>query len=112
MWMLFGAEFWERFAYYGMRALLAVYVATAFFNLLPVIAVVFMVVQQKLMTPPPADEQPEMQQKIYRALLSDEGRTAAGALLERFKVKEFVPASSKEYLGLGVLLQDVHGFDR
>ncbi len=55
---------------------------------------------------------PEMQQKIYRALLSDEGRTAAGALLERFKVKEFVPASSKEYLGLGVLLQDVHGFDR
>jgi POT family proton-dependent oligopeptide transporter len=35
LWMLFGAEFWERFAYYGMRALLAVYVATAFFSLLP-----------------------------------------------------------------------------
>jgi POT family proton-dependent oligopeptide transporter len=33
--MLFGSEFWERFAYYGMRALLAVYVATAFFSLLP-----------------------------------------------------------------------------
>ena len=27
LWMLFGAEFWERFCYYGMRALLAVYVA-------------------------------------------------------------------------------------
>ncbi len=35
LWMLFGAEFWERFAYYGMRALLAVYVATTFFSLLP-----------------------------------------------------------------------------
>jgi POT family proton-dependent oligopeptide transporter len=35
LWMLFGAEFWERFAYYGMRALLAVYVATTFFGMLP-----------------------------------------------------------------------------
>lgn len=35
LWMLFGAEFWERFAYYGMRALLAIYVATAFFSMLP-----------------------------------------------------------------------------
>jgi proton-dependent oligopeptide transporter, POT family len=35
LWMLFGAEFWERFAYYGMRALLAVYVAQAFFGFLP-----------------------------------------------------------------------------
>ena len=35
LWMLFGAEFWERFSYYGMRALLAVYVAATFFSLLP-----------------------------------------------------------------------------
>ncbi|KRD33992.1 hypothetical protein ASE35_09555 [Lysobacter sp. Root916] len=35
LWMLFGAEMWERFAYYGMRALLAVYVASTFFSLLP-----------------------------------------------------------------------------
>ena len=35
LWMLFGSEFWERFAYYGMRALLAVYVAMAFFSHLP-----------------------------------------------------------------------------
>ena len=35
LWMLFGAEFWERFAYYGMRALLAIYVAQAFFGHLP-----------------------------------------------------------------------------
>ena len=35
LWMLFMSEFWERFAYYGMRALLAVYVAAQFFNHLP-----------------------------------------------------------------------------
>ena len=35
LWMLFGAEFWERFSYYGMRAILAVYVASAFFGMLP-----------------------------------------------------------------------------
>src|SRR5574344_3163118 len=28
---LFGTEFWERFMYYGMRAMLAVHVASAFF---------------------------------------------------------------------------------
>ena len=33
--MLFASEFWERFSYYGMRALLAVYVAATFFNDLP-----------------------------------------------------------------------------
>jgi len=35
LWMLFSAEFWERFCYYGMRALLAVYVAAQFFSHLP-----------------------------------------------------------------------------
>ncbi len=35
LWMLFGAEFWERFCFYGMRALLAVYVASTFFGHLP-----------------------------------------------------------------------------
>ena len=55
---------------------------------------------------------PEMQKKIVNALLSDEGKVAASALFERFKMKEFVPASSKEYLGLGVLLQDVRGFEQ
>lgn len=35
LWMLFTAEFWERFCYYGMRALLAVYVAAQFFAHLP-----------------------------------------------------------------------------
>ncbi len=28
LWQLVHSEFWERFSYYGMRALLAVYVAT------------------------------------------------------------------------------------
>ncbi len=32
LWMLFGAEFWERFSYYGMRAILGPYVAMAFFS--------------------------------------------------------------------------------
>jgi POT family proton-dependent oligopeptide transporter len=34
LWQLFNIELWERFAYYGMRALLAVYVADAFFGML------------------------------------------------------------------------------
>ena len=32
LWNLFGAEFWERFCYYGMRAMLAAHVANAFFS--------------------------------------------------------------------------------
>jgi POT family proton-dependent oligopeptide transporter len=32
LWQLSNIEMWERFAYYGMRALLAVYVATTFFS--------------------------------------------------------------------------------
>ena len=32
LWNLFGAEFWERFCYYGMRAILGPYVAVAFFS--------------------------------------------------------------------------------
>jgi proton-dependent oligopeptide transporter, POT family len=32
LWNLFGAEFWERFCYYGMRAMLAAHVATQFFS--------------------------------------------------------------------------------
>lgn len=32
LWQLFNIEMWERFAFYGMRALLAVYVATTFFG--------------------------------------------------------------------------------
>ena len=31
LWNLFGTEFWERFMYYGMRAMLAVHIASAFF---------------------------------------------------------------------------------
>lgn len=32
LWQLFNIEMWERFAYYGMRAVLAVYVSTTFFS--------------------------------------------------------------------------------
>ena len=31
LWQVFNIEMWERFAFYGMRAVLAVYVATTFF---------------------------------------------------------------------------------
>jgi YidC/Oxa1 family membrane protein insertase len=37
-----------------------------FLNVLPIVAVVFMVIQQKLMTPPATDEQQEQQQKMMR----------------------------------------------
>ena len=33
LWQLSNIEMWERFAYYGMRTLLAVYVATTFFSI-------------------------------------------------------------------------------
>lgn len=32
LWQLFNIELWERFAYYGMRAVLAVYIADVFFD--------------------------------------------------------------------------------
>ena len=32
LWQLFNIEMWERFAFYGMRAVLAVYVANRFFS--------------------------------------------------------------------------------
>jgi YidC/Oxa1 family membrane protein insertase len=40
-----------------------------YFNLLPVVAVSFMLVQQKMLTPPPADEQQEMQQKMMKWMM-------------------------------------------
>jgi YidC/Oxa1 family membrane protein insertase len=40
-----------------------------FFNLLPVVAVSFMIVQQKLMTPPATDEQQVMQQKMMKYMM-------------------------------------------
>jgi POT family proton-dependent oligopeptide transporter len=32
LWQLFNIELWERFAYYGMRAVLAIYIADVFFD--------------------------------------------------------------------------------
>jgi YidC/Oxa1 family membrane protein insertase len=40
-----------------------------YFNLLPVIAVTFMIVQQKIMTPPPQDEQQAAQFKMMRYMM-------------------------------------------
>src|SRR5205807_4371100 len=40
-----------------------------YFNLLPIIAVVFMIVQQKMLTPPPTDEQQAMQQKMMKYMM-------------------------------------------
>jgi POT family proton-dependent oligopeptide transporter len=35
LWQLFNIELWERFAYYGMRAFLAIYIADTFFDTIP-----------------------------------------------------------------------------
>src|SRR5207253_8771897 len=40
-----------------------------YFNLLPVLAVSFMIVQQKIMMPPPTDEASEMQQKMMKYMM-------------------------------------------
>jgi YidC/Oxa1 family membrane protein insertase len=40
-----------------------------YFNILPVIAVAFMIVQQKFLMPPPTDEQQEMQQKMMKYMM-------------------------------------------
>jgi YidC/Oxa1 family membrane protein insertase len=50
--------------YYGWLFYLGPYL-----NVLPVIAVGFMLVQQKMMTPPPADDQQAMQMKIMRYMM-------------------------------------------
>jgi len=44
----------------------AMYYLGPYFNVLPVIAVVLMIFQQKLTMPPPGDEQQEMQQKVMK----------------------------------------------
>ncbi len=41
-----------------------------FLNILPLVAVGFMIVQQKIMTPPPVDEQQEMQQKMMKYMMA------------------------------------------
>jgi YidC/Oxa1 family membrane protein insertase len=46
--------------------LLSMFYLGPFFNLLPIIAVAFMIVQQSLMMPPPTDEQTAMQQKMMK----------------------------------------------
>jgi YidC/Oxa1 family membrane protein insertase len=40
-----------------------------YFNVLPIIAVCFMILQQKLLTPPPTDEQQAMQQKTMKYVM-------------------------------------------
>jgi YidC/Oxa1 family membrane protein insertase len=47
----------------------AIYYLGPFFNLLPVIAVGFMIVQQKMLTPPPQDEQQAFQQKLMKYMM-------------------------------------------
>ncbi|MFL5244404.1 MAG: YidC/Oxa1 family insertase periplasmic-domain containing protein [Gemmataceae bacterium] len=56
-----------------------------YFNILPIIAVSFMIVQQKLTMPPPTDEQTAMQQKIMKYMMVFMGlmfyKVAAGLCL-------------------------------
>jgi ABC-type phosphate/phosphonate transport system substrate-binding protein len=48
--------------------------------------------------------------KIVEALLSDEGKRATQRMREDFKGQDFVPATAKEYEGLGIFLKDSWGF--
>src|SRR5205823_4031766 len=56
-----------------------------YFNLLPVVAITFMYVQQRMMTPPATDEQGEMQQKMSKYMMIFMGlvffKVAAGLCL-------------------------------
>lgn len=52
----------------------------------------------------------ETAERIRAALLSDEGKAAAAALLNRFKKPQFVGAEPSEYRGLDRLLDPVWGF--
>jgi membrane protein insertase Oxa1/YidC/SpoIIIJ len=56
-----------------------------FFNLLPVVAVAFMIVQQKMTMPPPTDEQTAMTQKLMKYMMVFMGlmfyKVAAGLCL-------------------------------
>jgi len=54
---------------------------------------------------------PDMQEKIARALLSEDGKAATQKLRAEFKAKNFEPATKEEYAGLGKLLRDVWGFE-
>ena len=44
LWQLSNVEMWERFSFYGMRALLAVYVATVLLGLALLLAVYLLIV--------------------------------------------------------------------
>ena len=48
----------------------------------------------------------DVQVKIAKALLSEEGKRVAAKLLETYAAKQFVTASPEEYAGLGILLKD------
>lgn len=48
----------------------------------------------------------EMRDRIQQAMLSKEGRQATAALRATYAGRDFVPASAKEYAGLGVYLRD------
>jgi hypothetical protein len=48
----------------------------------------------------------EMRDRIQQAMLSKEGRQATAALRATYAGRDFVPATAKEYAGLGVYLRD------
>lgn len=48
----------------------------------------------------------QMRDRIQQALLSAEGRQATAALRATYAGKDFVPATAKEYAGLGAYLRD------
>ncbi len=49
---------------------------------------------------------PEVQERIKKALLSDEGKAATAKLRSAYAGKDFVSATREEYAGLGLYLKD------
>jgi ABC-type phosphate/phosphonate transport system substrate-binding protein len=55
---------------------------------------------------------PEMQRKIQAALLSEESKGITSKLRSAYGSKDFVPARTEDYAGLGVYLKDVLYFSQ
>jgi ABC-type phosphate/phosphonate transport system substrate-binding protein len=53
---------------------------------------------------------PQTRARLRQAILSAEGAKHGRFILKQFKSKKFVPATQKEYEGLGRLLKPIWGF--
>jgi YidC/Oxa1 family membrane protein insertase len=57
------------FSWPWFKAGVGIFALGPYFNLLPIMAIVLMIVQMKMFTPPPADEQAAVQQKVMKYMM-------------------------------------------